>query len=692
MSAQEKASYIDVQGGRGTAHIPFIPAELANLPRWLVWKGKKIPYYTNGNKRQGQTGSAADLQSLATANEAKEVLASGHYMGLGFAFIEADRLIGIDLDKTVQTEDGEENPLHRQIINTLASYTERSPSGNGYHIWLKLAEGEKWQGNINAARSGDGVEMYMHSRFFTFTGQRVGEATELRTVTEADLRFIRDEIVQRRSKQSTPSQSAEYQQRLPDASQYTSRVRAVIERNIHDEIAGCAEGARNTTANDAIISALRLAKGADIPLADAVQVIHAACRKAGLDEGEIAQLLRSDPSGAIAKAQKEGARYLQDRPAKVGREMSQDGEPADPPAPRFKLMSLDDILNQPLLTWTIKHVLPERGLTAVYGASGSGKSFLILSMAQAISAGEDWFGYRVPQPRDVVYLALEGAAGISQRVQALKNSGTSLVNDRWHFIAEGFDLTSDAFGLAAQLKSLHQPVLIIDTLNRAAPGRDENSPQDMSLIIQQAQRIADTTDGLVILVHHTGKDASKGARGHSSFYAALDAAILVDRNGDNRNWSMDKSKDGKDGHGKAFRLEPVKLGIDPDGEPLESCIVVADGEISTKREKPLSAGQQCALDAYDEAAMAGKGYYIDGKFAGVHLEDWRVFYYQLSTSEAKAKAFQRARKDLVERGIIEVSNDVYRMVKEDYRCLELTYPKSSGTTGQDTDKVETCPA
>ncbi|MFO1380569.1 MAG: AAA family ATPase [Chitinivorax sp.] len=109
-------------------------------------------------------------------------------------------------------------------------------------------------------------------------------------------------------------------------------------------------------------------------------------------------------------------------------------------------------------------------------------------------------------------------------------------------------------------------MVCIDTLNRAAPGADKNSSQDMGLIIEAAKALQMALGGLVLLVHHTGKDAGKGLRGHSSLFAALDAAIEVSRDGDNRAWAVAKSKDGQDGNEHPFRLEVVELGEDGDSE------------------------------------------------------------------------------------------------------------------------------
>lgn len=87
-------------------------------------------------------------------------------------------------------------------------------------------------------------------------------------------------------------------------------------------------------------------------------------------------------------------------------------------------------------------------------------------------------------------------------------------------------------------------VVMIDTLNRAAPDMDENSSRDMGMALEGCKQLQALTGGLVALVAHTGKDVTKGLRGHSSLFAALDAAIEVSRDDTQRQWKSGKVKDG----------------------------------------------------------------------------------------------------------------------------------------------------
>lgn len=247
------------------------------------------------------------------------------------------------------------------------------------------------------------------------------------------------------------------------------------------------------------------------------------------------------------------------------------------PEPRFKLLTCDQLRDLPPLAWRVRGVLPARGLAAIAGPSGSGKSFLAFDMAAAIAGGWRWFGQRV-EAAPVVYAALEGEAGYKLRAQAWEAHHCKALPDGLRLMLDTFKLTEaqDVDDLASVVPA--GAVVIIDTLNRAAPESDENSSRDMGLILEAAKRLQALTGGLVVLVHHTGKDESKGLRGHSSLFAALDAVVTVSRDGDRREWKMGKSKDGADGDAHTFKLQGETLGFDEHGDPLTSCVVMPTNE------------------------------------------------------------------------------------------------------------------
>ncbi|MDA1680327.1 MULTISPECIES: phage/plasmid primase, P4 family [Bacillus cereus group] len=148
-----------------------IPTELKSLPQWVLWRkeernGKptKIPYQANGEMAQ-----ANNRRTWSTLATAVKFYLEGDYDGIGFVFSRQDNYIGIDIDKCVVA--GKTNTFATEIIDTVDSYTEFSPSGKGIHIIIKgnLPQSVLGTGRKNTKH---GLEIYSYGRFFTFTGNR----------------------------------------------------------------------------------------------------------------------------------------------------------------------------------------------------------------------------------------------------------------------------------------------------------------------------------------------------------------------------------------------------------------------------------------------------------------------------------------------------------------------------------------
>lgn len=341
------------------------------------------------------------------------------------------------------------------------------------------------------------------------------------------------------------------------------------------------------------------------------------------------------------------------------------------PPVRFQLMTAGDLLRLPPVQWIVKGVLPLSGLAVLYGPSGSGKSFLVLDLLASVVDGREWFGRKV-RPVPVTYCALEGEAGLSQRMQAYQRIHGATAGAGMRFLTTAFDLlvAADVESLAAAIGSagVGGGVVVLDTLNRAAPGTDENSSQDMGRIIAACKQLQGLVGGLVVLVHHTGKDAAKGLRGHSSLFAALDSAVEVTRSEDRREWKVAKSKDGRDGDAEPFRLEQVTLGEDADGEPVTSCVVVRGEPEQGERVPKLTGTERLAFTALRKMEQFKGEAPPEDAPEWVHVavkeDDWRTECYAagISTGDdpsAKRKAFQRARQGLMDKRMVGCRDDLY---------------------------------
>ena len=288
-------------------------------------------------------------------------------------------------------------------------------------------------------------------------------------------------------------------------------------------------------------------------------------------------------------------------------------------AQKYIFLNRDDILALPKMEWRIKGVLPTRGVSAIYGPSSSGKSFLAIDLAAAICSGSDWFEKKC-KPTSVIYIGLEGSAGIQNRVKAWEVGRSKRLPTNFSAVLANFDLTNAADIQAIIDQTPKASVLIIDTLNRATPGRDENSSSDMGLTLAAAKCLEQAIEGLVVLIHHTGKDQAKGLRGHSSLYAALDSAIAVTKNdkSNTKSWSLAKSKDDVDQVNCGFRLQSHVVGKDEDGDDETSCTIEPVSSFVPQMSEPTSSRQKPAFKAIKSivsdssfTGMAGAPFYTN---------------------------------------------------------------------------------
>ena len=270
---------------------------------------------------------------------------------------------------------------------------------------------------------------------------------------------------------------------------------------------------------------------------------------------------------------------------------------------RFRLLDRAAIMAQPPLRWRLKGIFPQAGIGAIYGPSASGKSFLGVDLGISIALGDRWFGHR-SFAASVTYIMLEGEAGLRNRIQAWEEHNLQQIPSTFMAIAQPFELADPAQVEELAAVAPKDGVVIIDTLNRAAPGLDENSSQDMGRVLAGMKRLQEITGGLVLIVHHTGKDASKGLRGHSSLFAALDGAIEVERSSNSRCWSAAKVKDGEDGKQVLFKLNVIDLGKDSDGDAVTSCAVSEDTGAIFQAKPPSGKHQIVALSAIRRALGA----------------------------------------------------------------------------------------
>ncbi|QLD87063.1 hypothetical protein HWV23_15470 [Natronomonas halophila] len=146
-----------------------IPETLLEYDQWLCWRAEerdgkttKVPI----DPSSGEFASTTDPETWAAFGTAREQVQFGQEDGLGFVFTEADPIVGVDLDDCRDPETGHPDEWAKDVIETLDSFTEVSPSGTGYHVLVtgSLPEGHNRKGDL---------ELYETARFFTVTADHV---------------------------------------------------------------------------------------------------------------------------------------------------------------------------------------------------------------------------------------------------------------------------------------------------------------------------------------------------------------------------------------------------------------------------------------------------------------------------------------------------------------------------------------
>lgn len=587
------------------------PAQLRDLPAWLVWKfepnekpgGKprKVPYYAAGGRRYGVHGAPEDRHQLVAFDAARAAAARRGYDGVGFAPMGDFGIVALDFDACVVQ--GKVIPEVADLLD--GTYAEFSPSGLGVRAFFTGQLGNL-KSHANAERA-FGVELFSSKGFVTFTGnvlpacEAVGNDDVVAPVDERLLAFIQRRFatdLERAGEAAnyddpplglTKRQIDQALEVLPVDLDYDSWVQ--VGMGLHHEYRGGDEGfevwdtwsqrsPKYTSREYGLERWHSFGKGQHDKIVTARSLVHLANENgAHIDVNAPASAEDFDAVNAAAGS----------------------GKPS-----RFPVLQAAEIAARPAPTWIIKGVLPRAELVVIFGEPGSGKTFMVLDLAAAVAQGLPWRGKRAKRGR-VVYIAAEGAGSFRNRFFALARHlqvdvgamGIEAILGTPNFLQK-----EDPLEVARSIGTAD--LIIVDTLAQVTPGGNENGAEDMGKALAHCKGLHRATGATVLLVHHAGKDLSRGARGWSGLRAAADAELEVSRDArGERALRISKQKDGQDNEVFGFELEQVELGLDEDGDPITSCVVVETAAPTLGVVKPLGALEQIVHQVIQELAQAG---------------------------------------------------------------------------------------
>jgi len=473
-----------------------VPQELKDRHQWVLWRhedrdGKrtKVPYQV---LHTGYRASSTNENHWGTFEQAVHVATSTEtYDGIGFVF-NGD-FVGVDLDGCL-SEQGLALPWAERWIERLrGTYCEISPSGRGVKAWLR--------GTISNSIATKTVEMYSAKRFFTVTGNIIGEGSI------ADDQALIDDLYQYATSMLQQQRTLEEDKRRQGY--VLSALSAELER-----VKNAPEGMRNDTLNRAAFAIARYIESGRLNYEEVAEAFIEAAAVAGLSaseaRGTVAGALRagmanpkgipdSDSSGKHGRAHGAAPLAAEDRTQTQILEM-----------PWWRQgVTLSDLqkVEFPPLQWIVSHIMPE-GVTLLAAKPKMKKSWLALNIALAVALGGKALGQLDVMPGRVLYLDLEGnQRRIQHRVGEILG-GDTVWPDRFHVYTEWVQ-GDDCLVRLEQWMMMHPDttLVVVDLLGEVRPPVDQrqNSYQQDRAFLVELNRFAERYGIAILVIHHTRK-------------------------------------------------------------------------------------------------------------------------------------------------------------------------------------------
>ena len=184
----------------------------------------------------------------------------------------------------------------------------------------------------------------------------------------------------------------------------------------------------------------------------------------------------------------------------------------------------------PPIDWLVQTLIAP-GMTTIAGQSGAGKSWLLLQLGLALSAGGFFLGSLRCRKADVLYLALEDS---NWRIKSrLLRLGMNIT--RGLYVDTANEVTPKNINLILDEMPTVKMV-IIDTLGRYLQGEnvDGNDYMEMTNVVGQMHDIAKKRDIAIIACTHTRKgakieDGIDGVIGSKAIVGVSDTILMLTR-------------------------------------------------------------------------------------------------------------------------------------------------------------------
>lgn len=350
-----------------------------------------------------------------------------------------------------------------------------------------------------------------------------------------------------------------------------------------------------------------------------------------------AHALTQDAGRAIAGGQDTGQILDTLKNALDELQRSAPGKPS-----RFALMNREAIQALQPKKYLIAGMMEENSVGQLWGESGTGKTFVGLSMALHIAAGLAWHG-RAVEAGAVVWCAGEGVQGLKKRIGAECIGKCFDWPEDFYLVAQPPQIASerDLSEFIRNVLPVNPRLVVLDTLSRHAVGLNENDQADMSRFQDAGARIARETGATVLFIHHANKQGKE--RGSTVIRGALDFNLEVRAERDAIMLFSDKAKDDGGFAPMVFTKRPIEL---PDGQTsLTLDRAAGDSLLPINR---AEATRERVFEVLPDEGAKGSEWQEAAENAGI----------------CKSTKFYEYRDDLVKAGRVRIEKRIYKPVGE----------------------------
>lgn len=326
-------------------------------------------------------------------------------------------------------------------------------------------------------------------------------------------------------------------------------------------------------------------------------------------------------------------------------------------APPLPILTLEQLREQAkTVKWLVKHVVPAESVGVMFGGSGTFKSFIAIDLALHVAHGLPWLGKKTRQGK-VLFVAAEGGSGLWRRVVAWHREHRLKWQDVAVYVLPiAIDLGEGCARVQGAMDALgvRPDLVVIDTLSQTFAGEENSAAEVSGYLRELGLWFRNAWLASVLVVHHTGHQATERPRGSSAIRANVDFMFGVFRDEKEMLATVEcaKQKDGELFDPTTFSLKVVQLALDDDGDPITSLVATSlqgNGQVVSFMEHEASRGRGGRNHLFLELALNG-----------IEEKKLRVLFYESidGDAETKRKAYFRARKWAVSANLVEFAEGI----------------------------------